>query len=407
MIPPGLPPRKRRIPLHRPRTNPPQLDITRLSPIPKRIRPRRRRRARRPTPRPAAPLLLHLTTTTTACASSSGRSNRQIHLIPLPIQHLPRRLPPPIHMMAAMRRRRRRRRQPQLALLLVGVIPADPRVPGVVLVEAARVPSCCSSCARAGVAGGVRRRALVGAGGGAGVAVAQGADAGAEPAGDAARGWGGAAVGGRGGEEGDVGSPGGWGELRGLLVGVSGVASMGFVEGREHTPSCDALTRVNITQPTAAASSSSTMASTTAPPVFMVWCVVSLGACAIGRYGFRWKSTSQLTCAGSQATLASVRETDFGCRLRDESRCSRPLRPGSLASHMAAFGRGSVSEDPNRKQQPRTSACAAPPRPVWPWQTETPTCAKLPCVDLALNRVRSTGVNNLRLVKAKLRLLGL
>jgi hypothetical protein len=212
MIPPGLPPRKRRIPLHRPRTNPPQLDITRLSPIPKRIRPRRRRRARRPTPRPAAPLLLHLTTTTTACASSSGRSNRQIHLIPLPIQHLPGRLAPPIAM-------RRWRRQPQLPLLLVGIIPADPRVPGVVLIKtaAARVPS--SSCARAGVAGVVRRRALVGAGGGAGVAVAQGADAGAEPAGDAAGCRGRAAVGGGGGgEEGDVGFPGGWGELRGCLV---------------------------------------------------------------------------------------------------------------------------------------------------------------------------------------------
>jgi hypothetical protein len=62
---------------------------------------------------------------------------------------------------------------------------------------------------------------------------------------------------------------------------------------------------VNITQPTAAASSSSTMASTTAPPVFMVWCR-SLGAYAIGQYGFRWKSTSQLTCAGSQVTLANV-----------------------------------------------------------------------------------------------------
>jgi hypothetical protein len=399
MVSPRLPPRKRRIPLDRPRTNPPQIDVTRRGLIPKRIRPRRRRRARRPTPRPTAPLLIHPTTT----GSSSGRRNRQIHLIPLPIQHLPRRLPPPIHMMAAMRRRRRRR-QPQLALLLVGVIPADPRVPGVVLVEAARVPSCCSSCARAGVAGGVRRRALVGAGGGAGVAVAQGADAGAEPAGDAARGWGGAAVGGRGGEEGDVGSPGGWGELRGLLVGVSGVASMGFVEGRELTPSCDALTRVNITQPTAAASSSSTMASTTAPPVFMVWCR-SLGAYAIGRYGFRWKSTSRLTCAGSQATLANVRGRFWlQDAMRDESRCSRLLRPGSLASHIAAFGWAPFPKIRTASSSPAPQL--ARPRLAKPGlgRPKHHACAKLPCVDLAPNRVRSTGVNNLRLVKARLRL---
>jgi hypothetical protein len=106
---------------------------------------------------------------------------------------------------------RRRRDQPQLALLLVRVIPADTRIPGVVGVERAKAPALVRVVG-VGVASVVGRGgalALVGAGGGAGVAVAEQADAVAEPADDAAWRGGGAAVAGGGGgggvEEGDVG----------------------------------------------------------------------------------------------------------------------------------------------------------------------------------------------------------
>ena len=107
--------------------------------------------------------------------------------------------------------------EPQLALLLVGVVRADAGVPGVVVevvvvvgVEAA-AGVVAAAAGRARVAGVVGRRAaaaLVGAGGGAGVAaVAERAEAVVEPADDAAGGRGGAAtVGGRRGfQEGDVG----------------------------------------------------------------------------------------------------------------------------------------------------------------------------------------------------------
>ena len=65
----------------------------------------------------------------------------------------------------------------------------------------------------------------------------------------------------------------GWGGRDGMGEGDRMDHDHGMVWKEGHTPSWEARTRVKMTQPTPAASSSRTRARTTAPAVFMVWVV--------------------------------------------------------------------------------------------------------------------------------------